>query len=223
MKAVSPGEVSEMARLRALMEGEYTPPPAPASTSGTTAAAVFTPDVPGSPSPQAVQHMKTILAAMNGAVEGVVREVAPTAPASSRTVVDRMLTEALETEITPEGARVGGWDIKVHGEGKQKLYDVVGVNEGVVIARDLSLYEAALGLVRVLNAGGVVNSPEALEILSAEREYASALHDAVLFARRLKESPSNPRRPIFEDRYGEAKRRAIHARDRVLKQVGDLD
>ena len=186
-------EVNQMAKFMAALS-------APEATANPT---VATPQV-GDP---AVAEMKTILERFHAATDHVITEA----------TYDHELREALVTESTASGARIGSWEIQVHLSGQHKLYDVVNVINGEALAVDLLLYEAARGLVRILNEGGRINSGEAIELLRAEQEYGSRVHDMVLYKHRLTKNATSPRRTVFEARYGDAKRRAILARERVCR------
>lgn len=157
---------------------------------------------PGDPG---VAEMKVILERFHAAADNIITE----AP------IDRELREALITEPTTQGARIGPWEIRARTLRTHKLYDVVNILNNQPLASDLMLYEAAHGLVRMLNEGGRINSPAAIELLRAEQEYGQLVHDMVLYKHRLTKQPNSPRRPIFEARYGDAKRRALLARERV--------
>jgi hypothetical protein len=165
--------------------------------------------VPTAPRPLTgdTAEMKLILERFHAAADKIVTE----APR------DRELREALMTEATVSGSRIGAWEIRMHANGKRKLYDVVNVLSGDALAVDLSLYEAAHGLVRILNDGGRINSYGAIELLRAEQEYAGRVQDMVVYKHRLTSNPNSPRSIVLEARYGDAKRRAVSARDRVCK------
>jgi len=186
-------EVNQMAKFIAAMGGSG------AETSSDNAKPALAND--------SVAQMKVILERFYAAADNVVTE-APT---------DRVLREALVTEPTVNGARIGSWEIQVNHGGKYKQYDVINVLNGEPLAADLLLYEAAYGLVRILNEGGRINSADAIELLRAEQEYANRVQDMVLYRHRLEKSPTSPRVTVFEARYGDAKRRAALARDRVCK------
>lgn len=159
-----------------------------------------------------VAEMKAILERFHAAAENVVAD----AP------FDRVLREALATEATPQGARIGAWEIRVNQSGPSRRYDVVSALNGQPLASDLLLYEAAQGLARILNAGGRINSPAAIELLRAEQEYNSRVGDMILYKHRLAKQPNSPRVTVFEARYSDARRRAVAARARVgkLAQTG---
>jgi len=135
-----------------------------------------------------VAKMKAILERFHTAADNIVAE----AP------IDRELREALLTEPTNTGARIGVWEIRVHTSGKRKLYDVISVLNDQALARDLLLYEAARGLVRILNEGGRINSHTAIELLRAEQEYGQLVQDMVLYKHRLTKQPNSPRRAAIE-------------------------
>lgn len=155
----------------------------------------------------AKDHMKNILSNFYKASSGVFEDAK----------VDRELRESLVTERTPNGARIGRWEIRVKTIEGRKFYDVGAIGDTNLVIAELTLYEAATALVRILNNGKCVNSRDAVAILTAENDYSKALQDAIRFKKRISSSPSDPRIHIFEDRYDEAKHRALGAKDRVLK------
>ena len=159
---------------------------------------------PTTVSDPSVTAMKTILEKFHAAAGDLITDDAN----------DAELREALLTESIKDGVRIGIWEIHSHYSGKRRLYDVVG-GGGDVIARDLMLYEAARRLVSILNDGGHLNCREAIEVLRTEQDYASAIHDMVLFRHQMTKYPESPRAPIFEARYSEAKRRALHYRSHL--------
>ena len=124
---------------------------------------------------RATYEMKTILERFHAAAGDAVGKL------NEDATYDRDLREALVTERTVHGSRIGNWEIRVREDGSRKFYDVVQIDGSVCIASDLLLYEAAHGLVRILNSGGKVNSYETINLLRAEQDYASALNDAVLY------------------------------------------
>jgi hypothetical protein len=184
-------EVAQMAKFMQALDN-------PSETAASAGGAVGATDV---------AEMKAILERFYAAADHVVTEA----------VSDRELREALATEPTPNGARIGAWEIRAYQSGQHKLYDVVNGTTGQPLAAALLLYEAAHGLVRMLNNGGRINSPDAIELLRAEQEYGSRVHDMALFKHRLLRQPTDPRAGVFEARYLDAKRRATQARERVSR------
>jgi hypothetical protein len=190
-------EVDQMAKFMAAIQPDSVRGPS-SETGSPRATAVDT---------SAVAEMKLVLERFHAAADHVVTE-APD---------DRELREALMTEVTERGARIGSWEIRVHAAGQHKLYDVVNVLNGESLAADLLLYEAARGLVRILNEGGRINANDAIELLRAEQEYNSRVQDMVLYKHRMTHNPRSSRLAVFEDRYTDARRRAVLARERVMR------
>jgi hypothetical protein len=157
-----------------------------------------------------IQEMKLILERFHTAAGSAVGKV------NDEATYDRELREALMTERTETGSRIGAWNIEMREEGTRKFYSVVQEDGVTCIVADLLLYEAAHGLVRILNNGGVLNSKAAINLLRAEQDYAVALNDAVLYKHYLVKNPNDHRVRIFEAKYSAAQRRAITARDQVF-------
>lgn len=159
-----------------------------------------------------VAEMKSILERFYLATDQIITE----------TAFDTPLRESFMTEPTPNGVRIGNWEIMVHTSGKRKYYDVVRAGTHERLAVDLTLYEAAQGLVRHLNDGGRINSAKVLQLLDAEQRYSGAVNDMILFRHRLTKSPNGPRAAIHEARYGAAHRTALSAKTQVCKLAESL-
>jgi hypothetical protein len=196
---VERSEVDQMAKFMAAMNDTPSDTPGGAASPST-----------GKADDSAVAEMKLILERFHAAADQIVTE----AP------YDHDLREALATETTDRGVRIGAWEIQPHPAGKHKLYDVVNAVNGAPLAIDLLLYEAARGLVRMLNDGGRINSKEVIDLLRAEQEYGSLVNDMVHYKRRLTENASSARILVFEARYSDAKRRATQARERIGRLTG---
>jgi hypothetical protein len=205
---VSKTEVDQMASFMRALKAEQAAPPdlddGHGSASGRPARAPALAETTGS-----IQEMKLILERFHTAAGNAVSKV------NDNATYDRELREALVTEKTERGSRIGAWNIEMREEGNRKFYSVVQEDGVTCIASDLLLYEAAHGLVRILNNGGRLNSKPAINLLRAEQEYASALNDAVLYKHYLMKNPNDKRVRIFEAKYSVATRRAISARDEV--------
>lgn len=162
-----------------------------------------------------VSSMKEILTrfyeSTQDSVERVVTEKAEQSP---------LLKEALNTHLTESGVQVGSWEIKVHEDTPgQKTYDVTNVHTGEPIAHDLSLYESALGLTKLLNRNVGINSSRIREILELEEEFTRHRTDAAVFKRKMNRMLSEGdgfRANVAEDRYEECKRQAIELRSRLI-------
>lgn len=190
---VERSEVDQMSQFMAALDGKATLGTKPSQSS------------PVSTGDDSVKAMKTILERFHNAADNVL----------SDTARDPELQEALLTEQIAKGAKIGGWEIRARQSGKRRLYDVRHSETRECVLADLMLYEAARRIVRILNDGGHLNCREAINILRTEQDYATAIHDMVLFRHKLRTYPNSKRTGIFEARYGDAKRRALSARNRL--------
>lgn len=181
-----------------------------ASTDQPSSSTVRTTEAKIPDTPSATHEMKLILERFHAAAGNAAALV------TEESKYDSELREALTMEQTAHGSRIGAWEIELRKEGRRRFYNIVGQG-GVTIASDLLLYEAAHGLVRLLNGGGRLNSPDAINLLRLEQQYASALNDAVLYKHYLTKKPHDTRLKVFEARYSVAKHRAIAARDRLVE------
>jgi hypothetical protein len=157
--------------------------------------------------------MKVILEAMNGAVGRSIVED------TRFPVVDHPMDEAIMTETFDGGIRIGEWEIRTI---EKNLYDVGRSGEPESLVRDIGLYEAAVGLVRLLNSGKAMNSPDVLALLTTERTYSESVADAIRYARLLRVRNTDPKVPVWEARYSDSKMRAAQARKSLCERVGDL-
>lgn len=132
---------------------------------------------------------------------------------------ERELREAMMTESIPNGARIGDWEIRTITVNGRKFYNIGAVGEDRLVVAELSLFEAAQGIVRILNNGGRLNNKEAMQLLTLENEYSRAVEDAIRFKSRMMSNPNDSRVKVFEDRYSEAKYRALSSKEKILKIV----
>jgi hypothetical protein len=164
----------------------------------------------------AVADMKRLLEALNGA-----QAQDPVRRQTDRSTRDRELREALVTETTHRGTRIGSWEIIVNESAQGlKTFDISNIKTGEAIASELTLYDAAHGIARLLNEGVTINSREIREILNTEANYARSRASAALYKTRMKETTSESRRAIMEDRYMDALEKAKLARITLTKIVG---
>jgi hypothetical protein len=130
------------------------------------------------------------------------------------------LKEALETKRTQAGVQVGSWEIRVHEDVPgTKTYDVVNVHTDEPIAHDLSLYESALALTKLLNRNSGINTPKVREILDLEENFTRQRTDAANFKRkinRMLKEGDEFRANVAEDRYEECRQQAIALRSKLI-------
>ena len=147
----------------------------------------------------------------------------PVSRLAERASSDRQLREALSTVNTPTGTRVGSWEIQINEDARGlKSYDVVSTVTNESIAMELSLYDAAHGIVRLLNEGYGINNSRVREILNHEADYARARQKAAEFRERqrvFESAHEYNRAELMENRFEEALTKAKVARSRLTRIV----
>ena len=163
-----------------------------------------------------VQGMKKILEGFYSAASNTAETL------RKESSYDREVSEALQTERTENGSRVGSWQINVNvhdRSGKDfKTYDVISTYNEEPIAKDLYLYEVAHGLVMLLNRGETITGRAIREMLNLEEQYTRNRLDAIRFKKRYNESLRNNDRStaeIMESRYSQAKTQALQAKNNI--------
>lgn len=158
------------------------------------------------------EDMKRIMLALSGA-----QEAQPTR------VNDPVLAEAVATQRTPRGARIGSWEIVIKEGRAAKTYDVVSKDGETVIARDLYVYDAAYGIAKRLNEGGAINDPKIRSLLALEENFAKKTNEATGYRERAKKAAEKGdvvRQAVAEDRHDEAARQALLNHDEILRLAG---
>jgi hypothetical protein len=219
--AVTIQEIEEMARIRRILNGEYAEEMESVAHSVVTehqtsyGDATYLNESPreigtvGDPT----DDMKEILRRFNQGASQSVQRIAESDD------TDREFHTALVTEKTPNGVKVGSWEIKVYEDQGNKTYDICNVKTAEPIARDLTLYESALAITKMLNKNMGINHRQVMEVLTLEDDYARARQDAALFkrkARRMNESQNQFEACVADDRYREARALAIKHRDKIV-------
>lgn len=202
-----------MMRLKAIMNGE----PVPVMESQRGPMHQMMPPGPpilgGAASREEVDAMADVLTRLNSL---------------SNNVVDTMLTEsvstpevsdALYTERTQTGVKIGRYQILIKEDitrtaGKQ-YYSIFNSLTNDTIADDISLYETAISVVRLLNNGKFANSQEVRKLFECDESYSSHKVDAIMFKRRLKTSKDPVKQDIYESRYQASLDRAMIAKKQL--------
>lgn len=146
----------------------------------------------------------------------------PASNMAERSLTDRQLAEAMVTETTENGVRVGSWEIEISESNGLKFYSVSNVHTGEPIASDLTLYDAAKGIASALNEGMTINTPTVRKLLNAEGAYSRARQNAAEFRQSMQIAESRgdrQKRAIAEDRFNEALARAKEARATLTRLV----
>ena len=214
MTAVTPEDRDAMARILQLMNGE-TPSDAPRSTSLSESAIELA--GPGQITRSDVNAMATVLTRLNSlsnhVVDGMITE-----GASSPQISEALNTERLET-----GVKVGRYQIMIKDDprriaGKQ-FYSIYNSLTSDTIADDISLYETALGVVRLLNAGRFANSQEVRTLFEQDDLYSSHKVDALMYKKKMSTAVDASKRDIFESRYQASLDRCMTAKKNIKTLV----
>lgn len=197
-----PREIEAMARLNRIMKGEILE----SEESGV--------DPTQGVAPSAIEDMKSIMKAFGGA--SAVQEQVKESP---------RFREAIATHKTAQGVQIGSWEIKVNEDSTGKTYDVINVHTSEAIALDLTLYESAVGLTKLLNFHVGINDPKIKKLLALEEEYARYRQDAAVFKVRAKQrsqAGDSFRAAVAEDRFKENRDHAIRLREEIVSYTRTL-
>lgn len=208
---VDPREVEEMARIRRILNGEYQEQVHEVARNHISQVNESY-DLADINSEDPKEQMKAILQRFNQGASSSVQRI------QEDTATHPAFEAALKTEKTPSGVKVGSWEIKVYEDQGNKTYDVCHVQTSEPIARDLTLYESALAITKLLNKHVSINSAQVREVLELEESYSRARQDAALFkrkARRMNESANHFEAHVADARYQESRAVAIKHRDRL--------
>ena len=124
--------------------------------------------------------------------------------------------EAYITEETSTGVKIGSWHIDcIKHQNNIRTYNIRENTLGQVVS-DLSLYEAAYSIVKLLSKNVPLHSTQIITILKLEADYSKALNDTLHFKHTLA-SKTLPeiRREILESLYETAKYNAALAIHRI--------
>ena len=212
---VSPEDRDAMLRLRSIMEGHTT-----SLSESRTNLNPQSPTVelagPGQVTSADVSAMASVLTRLNNI---------------SNHVVDNMMTEsaeyrdtaeALVTERTSDGVKVGRYEIIIRDDamrlaGKQ-FYSIHNSLTRDTIADDISLYETALAVIRLLNSGKFVNDIEVRTLFEHDDAYTSHRVDAITYKRRLKQTTDKIKKQLYESRLQASMDRCMTAK-RAIKMI----
>jgi len=215
---VSPQEREAMARLLEIMNGT---PSRTTSSSPTPALTANEPVVlagPGQVTSRDVAAMADVLRRLESAVNNTSAEMV------SESQEDPFLREALATTSTEDGVKIGIYKIQQHLDenrlaGRQ-YYNVINQVSGHVVAAELSLYEAAHGLVRMLNNGLYFNSASVRSLIEAEAAYTSHKIDALRYHRMMRRclrEGNSSKAQLMETRKQNSMDKAMMAKSAVKK------
>lgn len=171
-----------------------------------------------------IQAMANVLQKLNNVMESTHQHM------WQQGAQDPEMAEALVTEKMHDHVKIGQYKIRVQEDanrvaGKQ-YYSVVNVVTGDTLAHELSLYEAAHGLVRLLNKGMWINSPRVRALLEAEAVYTGHRVDAIRYHRMLQKltesAQHDHKRDLYETRKQVSLDKSMQAKKLIKKIYAGL-
>ncbi len=213
---VSSEEKDAMQRLLDVMEGKKP------SSSATLPANHGSSDMELAGAGQVTQRdidaMSQVLAKLNTVTQQVVYE----------SEQDPQLRSAMVTERNDGGVKVGSYQIMIKEDEKRlagkQYYSIYHTRTNDIIADDLTLYETALTIVKVLNSGRYVNDPLVRKLFDADDRYTSHRTDAIRFKARMKQAErrgDESKMDVYESRYQVAIDNAMTFKKDIKKLINE--
>lgn len=213
---VTPEDRDAMARILDIMEGKT--PSTPVNTSSQSG---YTAELAGAGqiTNADVNAMADVLSKLNNVTKQVMFE--------SQT--DSQLEQAVNTVRNEEGVKVGNYQIMIHEDdtriaGKQ-YYSIYNVKTNDIIASDLTLYETALSVVKLLNNGVYVNNTTVRKLFEYDDHYTSHRTDAIRFKARMRKADSQrdfAKVDMYESRYQTAIENAMTYKRNIKKVITEV-
>jgi len=176
---VSPEERDAMANILRTLNGEASVKP----TTNSNASNAVELAGPGQVTNADISAMADVLTKLNSVSNQVVGEMITEAEHSP--VVDL----ALNTSRNDDGVKVGKYQIMIKEDPKRlagkQYYSIYNTRTNDIIADDLSLYETALSVVKLLNNGRYANSSDVRSLFEHDQTYTSHKQDAVRYKRAM--------------------------------------
>ncbi len=213
--SVTPEEREAMSRLLSIVNGEK-----PSASASKPHAALMETELAGAGQVTSadVKAMSEVLQRLNKAIGDVSNEML------TESMHNQEVAEALVTTSSEGSVKIGRYEIRVNLDESRLVnkqnYSVVNKLTGETLANELGLYEAAHGLVKLLNSGQYINSPIIRDLLEAEAAYTSHKMDALRFKRRSKKSLQEGNQvthELYETRRVDAMDKAMQNKARVKK------
>ena len=211
MTYVTPEEKDAMARLLAMMNGET---PAPLASDGKKQTVMEADEVggPGVVTQREINAMADVLGKLNMVTQQVMME-------SDGHAETRM---AMQTKRTDDGVAVGAYKIEVHlseqrAAGKQ-YYSLRHTGTNTVIANDITLYEVALSVVKMLNNHAYINDKNIRKLFELDDRYTSCKIDAMA-AKRYQVKAERARDSVKEDIYATKFQKALDQAGVIKREI----
>jgi hypothetical protein len=176
---VTPEERDAMANILRAMNGEA--PITPVKNSNVTNSVELA--GPGAVTNADINAMADVLNKLNSVSNDVVKEMVV------ESEYNPSVDMALNTSKNEDGVKVGRYQILIKEDDKRlagkQYYSIYNTRTNDIIADDLSLYETALTVVKLLNGGKYTNSPDVLKLFDYDNTYTAHKQDAIRFKRAM--------------------------------------
>lgn len=173
---------------------------------------------PGIATDRDKQAMKNILSKLNNLTEDVAHDI------GNDRISDIESRDSVVTERNSKGVKIGEYQIQICEDnarlaGKQ-FYQIYNTRSKAIIANDISLYETALGVVRLLNSGNYANSKDVRALFEADDQYTTHRVDAIMFKRKVnkfKKLNESRQKDIYESRCQASLDKSMAAKAQIKK------
>ena len=216
-------ERDAMKRLMSIMEGEL---PSPNSIDRSTAQKrTYSQEItaPGVVSEGEIAAMNDVINRLNSITDSVTEKLIIESHSKPDTAI------ALQTRVNNEGVKIGLYQIQIKEDetrlaGKQ-YYGIYHSATGEVIADNLSLYETAFNVVKLLNRGKYTNDYAIRTLFELDDSYTAHRIDAINFRRKVRvaeKSNNDDRASLFESRCQGSLERAMRAKQDLKALIKKL-
>jgi hypothetical protein len=219
---ITPEERDAMIRLRSIMEGTV-PEQLPTKNNNRSLSESTVVELagPGQVTSADVDAMASVLTRLNSLSNHVVDDMI-TESAQNTIVRDAIVTERIQN-----GVKVGRYQILIKEDktrlaGKQ-FFSIYNSLTNDTIADDISLYETAITVVKLLNSGKFANCPEIRQLFEQDDLYTSHKVDAVRYKRRLSTVTDSTKRDIYESRMQGSMDRCMTAKKTIKMLAGNAN
>lgn len=176
---VTPEDRDAMADILRIMEGK-SPVSSPKQASANSPVELAG---PGAVTSADINAMADVLNKLNSVSNDVIKEMV------TESEYNPGLDLALNTTINETGVKVGRYQIMIKEDAKRlagkQYYSIYNTRTNDVIADDISLYETALSVVKLLNSGKYTNSSDVRKLFEYDDNYTAHKQDAVRFKRAM--------------------------------------
>ena len=140
---------------------------------------------------------------------------------------NKELYEALHTQKTDDGVRVGSWKIEqnIIENSNKKIFNVIHVDTHEPIAKDLMLYEAAYALVKMFNKGYTITDGKVQEIVNLEERFSTSYSDASQFKKKSKQcfnKGNYNKGNMFEARFDKSRSSALKIKETIKNKLNNI-